>query len=98
MDAPLNKDSPKEARAFVRLVGFNARGAMLESALYKNGEGADASALLVGRSNERILLGKTRSPYTAQVIDPDDPKAPPQEKSAIAGQGWAIAVPGGEPL
>lgn len=97
MDAAVNADSPGDVMPFARLASLNARGAMLESAVYLNGKGSDAYALVIGRKTERIILGSTKSPYTALVRDPEKPDAPLQQKNAIAPQGWALAVPGASP-
>lgn len=97
MDAAAHEKSPEGAQSFVRLTGFNKRGVMLESAVYLNGEGADAYAFLPGAGGERIILGTTRVLYTAMTRDPENAKTEPRPKKAVARQGWAIAVPGAIP-
>ncbi|MCD8520312.1 MAG: hypothetical protein LRY57_03300 [Alphaproteobacteria bacterium] len=94
MDAAKNMNSAAEADPFTRLVSLNGRGSMLESAVYMHGRGADGMALITGAQNQRIIMGGALAAYTVMADDPEDPDDEPQEKNALARQGWAIAVPG----
>lgn len=64
------------AKAFVRIVSFNRRGALLESNGYFGTEMVRADAMLVGKAGERILYGESLMPYHLP------------SRSLVADQAW----------
>ncbi|MGH1399416.1 MAG: hypothetical protein ACRBCT_09400 [Alphaproteobacteria bacterium] len=70
---------------YVRLMTLNPRGVIFDSMHFFHGEGADASTLIRGKKQERILIGASDIHYENAI------------KTIKSREGWIVAAPALEP-
>lgn len=88
---PENEDD----KEFVRLVGLNPRGFILESSAFYNGVGAGANGLTFGINDSRVIFGHSDVEFTIEdggESGQSNLKQVIQEKKR-SQQGWVLAAP-----
>lgn len=77
-------DEENDLQSFVRVLTINSTGQLRHSDEYFNGHGASAYQIATGPAQERILMGKTLTPYQLEQ------EADPVPETFTTLDGWVV--------